>query len=170
MIYLDNAATSCPKPAEVVAAVSEALSDVCANPSRGAYELSLRASRSVLRTRQAVAALFNIKDPSRVVFTLNATHALNLAIKGILADGPSTGWAGPRRSGGGKTHVVTSSLEHNAVARPLAALAAAGVEGTRVPCSSDGVTDPDDVLAAVRPDTALVVLTHASNVLGTVLP
>ena len=169
MIYLDNAATSCPKPAEVVAAVSEALSDVCANPSRGAYELSLQASRSVLRTRQAVAALFNIKDSSRVVFTLNATHALNVAIKGLLAGGPGTR-SGPRRSGAGETHVVTSSLEHNAVARPLAALAAAGVEVTRVPCSSDGVTDPDDVLAAVRPDTALVVLNHASNVLGTVLP
>ncbi|MFH1834214.1 MAG: aminotransferase class V-fold PLP-dependent enzyme [bacterium] len=157
MIYLDNAATSCPKPPEVVAAVAQALSDVCANPSRGAYELSLQASRNLLRTRRAVARLIGIGDESRVIFTLNATHALNIAIKGLVADGA-------------KTHVVTSSIEHNAVARPLAALAASGAEVTRVPCSGDGVTDPDDVLAAVRPDTALVALTHASNVLGTVLP
>jgi len=168
MIYLDNAATSCPKPPEVVAAVSQALSDVCANPSRGAYELSLEASRSLLRTRRALAQLFNIRDESRVVFTLNATHALNIAIKGLLAPDGSIGARRGGRAAG--AHVVTSSIEHNAVARPLAALAKLGVEVTRVPCAADGVTDPDDILAAVRPDTALVVLTHASNVLGTVLP
>jgi cysteine desulfurase family protein len=160
MIYLDNAATSCPKPHEVVEAVTQALSDVCANPSRGAYELSLQASRSLLRTRRAVADLFNIGDESRVIFTLNATHALNIAIKGLLT----------ARRRAARTHVVTSSLEHNAVARPLAALAKAGVEVTRVRCSSDGTTDPDDIIAALRHDTALVVLTHASNVLGTILP
>ena len=155
MIYLDNAATSCPKPQEVVAAVSQALSDVCANPSRGAYELSLLASRSLLQTRQAVARLFNIRDASRVVFTLNATYALNFALKGILRPG---------------MHVVTSSIEHNALARPLATLERQGVEVTRVPCASDGTTDPDDILAAVRPGTGLVAMTHASNVLGTILP
>ncbi len=155
MIYLDNAATSCPKPPEVVTAVSQALSDVCANPSRGAYELSLLASRSLMQTRRAVAGLFNIRDESRVVFTLNATYALNIALKGLL---------------GSRAHVVTSSIEHNALARPLATLERQGVEVTRVPCSSDGTTDPDDVLAAVRADTALVAMTHASNVLGTVLP
>jgi len=155
MIYLDNAATSCPKPQEVVAAVSQALSDVCANPSRGAYELSLLASRNLLQTRRAVARLFNIRDESRVVFTLNATYALNIALKGLLTPG---------------SHVVTSSIEHNALARPLATLERQGVEVTRVPCASDGTTDPDDVLAAVRPNTALVAMTHASNVLGTILP
>jgi selenocysteine lyase/cysteine desulfurase len=176
MIYLDNAATSCPKPQEVVAAVSQALSDVCANPSRGAYELSLVASRSLLHTRMAVARLFNIADPARVVFTLNATHALNIALKGLLAPDGSI-WAtgsAARREGrarpGGPPHVVTSSIEHNALARPLAALERSGVAVTRVPCTTDGATDPDDILAAVRPDTALVALTHASNVLGTVLP
>ena len=178
MIYLDNAATSCPKPREVVQAVEQALSDVCANPSRGAYELSLEASRVLLRSRRAVAALFGIGDESRVVFTLNATHALNLALKGLL------GACEPRRSGGlegldhtgpdggewGRVHVVTSSVEHNAMARPLATLERRGVEVTRVRCASDGSTDPDDILAAVRPDTRLVALTHASNVLGTILP
>ena len=166
MIYLDNAATSCPKPPEVVAAVAQALQDVCANPSRGAYELSLEASRSLLRTRRAAARLFGIRDEARVIFTLNATHALNIALKGLL----SLKTTGGDRIAVGASHVVTSSLEHNSVARPLAVLAARGVDITRVPCSSDGSTDPEDVLAAVRPDTALVVLTHASNVLGTVLP
>jgi len=183
MIYLDNAATSCPKPPEVIEAVTQALEDVCANPSRGVYELSVQASRGLLRTRRAVADLFNIQDESRVVFTLNATYALNIALKGLLAAdraiagttlGPSPGGGadrrGARRAGRAKTHVVTSSIEHNAVARPLAALAKTGVEVTRVPCSSDGTTDPDDILAAVRSDTALVVLTHASNILGTILP
>ena len=165
MIYLDNAATSCPKPPEVVAAVAQALQDVCANPSRGAYELSLEASRSLLRTRRAAARLFGIRDEARVIFTLNATHALNMALKGLL--GSAT--AGRDRAVRTR-HVVTSSLEHNSVVRPLAVLAAQGVEITRVPCGSDGSTDPGDVLAAVRADTALVVLTHASNVLGTVLP
>ena len=162
MIYLDNAATSCPKPPEVVAAVSQALTDVCANPSRGVYELSLQASRSVFRTRQAVAGLFNIRDESRVVFTLNATHALNLAIKGILT--------ARREERATPMHVVTSSIEHNSVARPLATLEQQGLRVTRVACASDGTTDPDDILAAVTDDTVLVVLSHASNVLGTLLP
>lgn len=171
MIYLDNAATSCPKPPEVVAAVSQALQDVCANPSRAAYELSLQASRSLLRTRRAVARLFNIDDESRVVFTLNATHALNLALKGIVGDQTAGAGFGPGGSrSAGRPHIVTSSLEHNSVARPLAALARQGVEVTRVPCAADGTTDAAAVLAAVRPETVLVALTHASNVLGTLLP
>lgn len=169
MIYLDNAATSCPKPPEVVAAVSQALTDVCANPSRGAYELSLKASRSVYQTRRAVARLFNIQDESRVVFTLNATHALNIAIKGVLtAEG---GILEARRAErAANMHVVTSSIEHNSVARPLAAVEKQGVRITRVACSPDGSTDPDDIMAAVTADTVLVVLSHASNVLGTLLP
>lgn len=155
MIYLDNAATSCPKPAEVVEAVARTLTDVCANPGRGAYDDALEAGRILVRTRRAVARLFNIQDEARVVFTLNATHALNLALKGLL-------------TGGG--HVVTSSLEHNAVVRPLAALGPRGVRVTTVPCAADGSTDPADVLKAVTADTRLVVMTTASNVLGTLLP
>ncbi|MBC7292786.1 MAG: aminotransferase class V-fold PLP-dependent enzyme [Thermoleophilia bacterium] len=172
MIYLDNAATSCPKPPEVIEAVTRSLGEVCANPSRGAYEMSVEASRSMLRTRQAVASLFGVSDPSRIIFTLNATHALNLAIKGLVR-AAMDGRPRPRRGGAASphpVHIVTSSLEHNSVARPLAALARQGVEVTRIPCLSDGTTDPDDILRAVRPNTALVVLTHASNVLGTLLP
>ena len=155
MIYLDNAATSCPKPPEVVEAVRRTLVEVCANPGRGAYDDALEAGRIVLRTRRSVARLCNIRDEARVVFTLNATHALNLALKGLLVDGD---------------HVVTSSVEHNAVIRPLAALAHRGVTVTRVRCGADGSTDPGDILAALRHDTRLVVLSSASNVLGTLLP
>jgi cysteine desulfurase family protein len=155
VIYLDNSATSCPKPPSVVEAVRRALTDVCASPGRGAYDTALEAGRIMLRARRTVATLFGVKEEARVIFTLNATLALNLALKGMLTDGG---------------HIVTSSLEHNAVVRPLAALARSGVEVTRVGCAADGTTDPADVLAALRPDTKLVVLTHASNVLGTILP
>ena len=156
MIYLDNAATSCPKPSRVVQAVTHTLEEVCANPGRGAYDTALEAGRTLLHARRAVARLCGIRDESRVIFTLNATQALNMALKGLLAE----------RGG----HVVISSLEHNAVLRPLVALARNGVTFTRVPCAADGSTDPDDVLAALTPATRLVALTHASNVLGTVLP
>src|SRR5680860_996729 len=115
-----------------------------------------RVLRVLLRTRRAVSRLCGISDPSRVIFTMNATHALNMVLKGML-----------RRSPG---HVVCSSLEHNSVLRPLTALAEDGVEFERVPCAADGTTDPADVLAALRPDTRLVVMNHASNVLGTLLP
>ena len=156
MIYLDNAATSCPKPPEVREAVEEALRLHCANPGRGTYDAALEAGRVLLRARRAVSRLCGISDPSRVIFTMNATHALNMVLKGML-----------RRSPG---HVVCSSLEHNSVLRPLTALAEDGVEFERVPCAADGTTDPADVLAALRPDTRLVVMNHASNVLGTLLP
>ncbi|MHB9148933.1 MAG: aminotransferase class V-fold PLP-dependent enzyme [Thermoleophilia bacterium] len=155
MIYLDNAATSCPKPAQVVDAVRRTLTEVCANPGRGAYDDALEAGRILLRTRRSIARLCNIPDEARVIFTLNATHALNLALKGVLGAGG---------------HVVTSSVEHNSVIRPLAALADRGVTTTKVGCATDGSTDPEDILAALRPDTRLVVLSSASNVLGTLLP
>jgi len=155
LIYLDNAATSCPKPPEVIEAVERTLREVCANPGRGAYDEALEAGRILLRARRGVCRLCNISDDSRVVFTLNATHALNLALKGLLREGD---------------HVVTSSIEHNAVVRPLATLSRRGVTVTRAPCGADGVTDPDDILASLTPATRLVALSTASNVLGTLLP
>jgi cysteine desulfurase / selenocysteine lyase len=163
MIYLDNAATSCPKPPEVVEAVTQALSDVCANPSRGAYELSLQAARLLLRTRSLVAELIGVQDESRIIFTLNATHALNLALKGVLRAALASTDERP-------LHVVTSSLEHNAIARPLQVLITEGFEVTRVRCAPDGTTDPEDIMASLRTNTRLVALSHASNVLGTLLP
>jgi len=155
MIYLDNAATSWPKPSEVLAAMAHFLNEVGANPGRSGHRLSIEAGRIVYAAREAVAELFHAPDPLRVVFSLNATEALNLALRGILRPGD---------------HVVTSSMEHNSVMRPLRALEREGVAVTVVPCSPEGELDPTAIEAAIQPNTVLVVLNHASNVVGTILP
>lgn len=149
MIYLDNAATSWPKPAGVGQAMARAL-DEAANPGRGAHGLALNAGRILFRTRRAAARMFGT-SPDRVVLTTSATHALNLVIAGMLRPGD---------------HAVTTDLEHNSVLRPLYASRA---ELSIVP-SERGVVSPGAIAAAIRPDTRLVVVAHASNVLGTVQP
>lgn len=155
-IYLDNAATSFPKPAQVYEAVLDAMRRVGASAGRGTYRLALEADRIVFEARLALARLFNIADPARLVFTANATEALNLALKGLLRPGD---------------HVVTSSVEHNAVWRPLKVLERTrGVRVTTVPCRQDGSMEVADLARALEDDTRLVVLTHASNVVGTLLP
>lgn len=155
MIYLDNAATSWPKPPEVIQAMVHFLERIGANPGRAAHRLSVEAGRIVYAAREAVAELFGVSDPLRVVFTANVTEALNLALQGLLHPGD---------------HVVTSSIEHNSVMRPLRALEAQGVEVTVVPCSSQGFLDVTDLERALRPNTVLIVLNHASNVVGSILP
>ncbi len=155
MIYLDNAATSWPKPPDVVRAMARFLEEVGANPGRSGHRLSVEAGRIVYRTREALAALFDLPDPLRIVFAPNATYALNLTLRGLLRPGD---------------HVITSSMEHNAVMRPLRALEAQGVALTVVPCAADGTLDPEDIRRALRPETTLIVLNHASNVSGTILP
>ncbi|MCS7282672.1 MAG: aminotransferase class V-fold PLP-dependent enzyme [Anaerolineae bacterium] len=155
MIYLDNAATSWPKPPGVLEAMARFLTEVGANPGRSGHRLSVEAGRIVYAAREAVAELFHAPDPLRVVFGLNATEGLNLALRGLLRPGD---------------HVVTSSMEHNSVMRPLRALEREGVEVTVVSCSGEGMLDPGAVLAALRSNTRMVVLNHASNVTGTILP
>ncbi len=155
MIYLDNAATSWPKPPGVVEAIVHFLNDVGANPGRSAHRLAVESGRIVYNAREAVAELFNAPDPLRVVFGSNATEALNLALCGLLRPG---------------AHVITSSMEHNSVMRPLRALERQGVEVTVVQCSPEGFLDPADIEAAIRPHTAIIALNHASNVVGTILP
>ena len=156
MIYLDNAATSWPKPTVVTEAMSRFMLEVGANPGRSAHRLSIEAGRMVYETREAVARLFNLSDPLRVVFGLNATEALNLALWGILRPGDC---------------VLTTSMEHNSVMRPLRALERErSVKVDIVRCSSEGFLDADDVEAALRADTKMIVLNHASNVVGSVLP
>ena len=155
LIYLDNAATSWPKPPEVTEAMVHFMVQVGANPGRSAHRLSVEAARIVYDTREALAELFHILDPLRIVFGYNVTEALNLALRGVLR--PSD-------------HVITSSMEHNAVMRPLRALEEQGVELSVVPCSPEGFLDPDDLEAAIHPETVLIVLNHASNVVGTILP
>lgn len=155
MIYFDNAATSWPKPPGVVEAMVHFMGEVGANPGRAAHRRAIESGRIVYRTRQAIAELLHAADPLRVVFGQNATEALNLALQGILRPGD---------------HVVTSSMEHNSVMRPLRALEAEGVTISVVSCSPEGFLGPSDVEAALRPETAMIVLTHASNVVGTLLP
>jgi cysteine desulfurase family protein len=156
MIYFDNAATSWPKPARVIEAMSHFMTEVGANPGRSAHHLSVQAGRIVYETREALARLFNMDDPLRIVFGLNATEALNLALRGLLRPGD---------------HVVTSSMEHNSVMRPLRALEEQGVvEVEAVPCSSEGFLDPADLEAAIGPHTRMIALNHGSNVVGSLLP
>ena len=155
MIYFDNAATSWPKPPCVAEAMARFLAEVGANPGRAGHRLAVEAARLVYGAREAVAELFHAPDPLRVVFGANATDALNLALLGLLRPGD---------------HVVTSSVEHNSVMRPLRALEAQGVAVTVVPCSAAGELDPEALEAALVPATRMIVLTHASNVCGTLLP
>ena len=155
MIYLDNAATSWPKPREVLKAMTDVLERAGGNPGRSGHLLSIEAARVMYRTREYIANFFNNGDPLRVVFTNNATHAINLVIRGLLKPGD---------------RVVTSSMEHNAVMRPLRDLEKKGLDLCVVPCTSDGCLDFEDVSRAVNANTRLVVINHASNVVGTMLP
>jgi len=153
--YLDNAATSWPKPETVYQAVDHFMREVGATPGRGGHWREEEAARIADEARAALAQLFNAPDPAGIAFTMNATQAINMALKGVLRPGD---------------HVITSSIEHNAMWRPLKALERRGVAVTAVPCAADGTLDPADVAAAIRPNTRLIALLHASNVLGTLLP
>jgi cysteine desulfurase/selenocysteine lyase len=155
LIYFDNAATSWPKPPGVAEAMVQFLEEIGANPGRSAHRLANESGRIVYAAREAVCELLHAPDPLQLAWCQNVTEALNLALKGLLRAGD---------------HVVTSSMEHNSVMRPLRALEDCGIETTVVPCSPQGVLDPTGVEAALRPKTKLVVLNHASNVVGTVLP
>ncbi|MDD5591597.1 MAG: aminotransferase class V-fold PLP-dependent enzyme [Dehalococcoidales bacterium] len=155
MIYLDNAATSWPKPPEVLKAMTEVIERAGGNPGRSGHRLSIAAARAIYDTREAVARFFGISDPLRVIFASNATHAINLALKGMLKPGD---------------HVVASSMEHNAVMRPLRSLEKQGVRLSIIPCSTNGIIDVSEIGRALTPGTKLIVMNHASNVVGTLLP
>lgn len=152
MIYLDNAATTFPKPESVLRAMERLWSEGAGNPGRGGHSFAQRSEQAIREARAAAARLFGASDPDRVIFTLNATDALNMAIKGVVEPGD---------------HAVTTDLEHNSVSRPLEALARAGVISlTRVRSDDAGRIDPAAVREAMTPRTRLVALGHVSNVLG----
>lgn len=155
MIYLDNAATSWPVPDCVQDAMIRFMRDVGANPGRSAHRLANEAEGIRFDARQALADLFGVHDPMRVIFSWNATTALNIAIRGLLEPGD---------------HTIVSGMEHNAVMRPLRALETQGVEITVLPCCCDGTLDPSTLVTAIQPRTRLIVCNHASNVCGTILP
>ena len=154
-LYLDNAATSWPKPQGVALAMRHFLDEVGANPGRSGHRQSIEAARIVYATREAIASLFNAPDPLRVIFGLNVTDGINLALHGLLKPGD---------------HVITSTMEHNSVMRPLHDLEEEGVKVTRLVCNRNGTLDPSNVELAVQPNTRLIALNHASNVCGTLLP
>lgn len=154
-MYLDNAATSYPKPEKVYEAVLHAMREVGASPGRGGYRRSLEAGRILFQAREAVAGLFSIADSARIIFTQSATGALNLALQGTLAAGD---------------HVITTSMEHNSLLRPLYALRNKGVELTIVPAGPDGVVLVEDVRRAVQANTRMIAVSHVSNVCGAIQP
>jgi cysteine desulfurase / selenocysteine lyase len=155
-IYFDNAATTFPKPSGMSAAMACFQDISAANPGRSGHRMSIEAGRVLYDTRAGLASLFGIKDPLRIAFTLNATMALNIALLGLLKPGD---------------HVITTSMEHNSVARPLRWLESTGVALTIVQADSmTGEVKAEDIIAAINPATKLVAMTHASNVTGTIMP
>ncbi len=156
MIYLDHSATSFPKPEPVYTFMDRLYRSHGVNPGRSGFDLSIEAGQLVQQTRELLTGLFGGDDPDRLCFGYNATDALNLAIRGLVGAGD---------------HVVTTTLEHNSVLRPLHQLEQqGGVAVDRVPCDASGFVDPDDIAGRLRPNTRLVVVNHASNVIGTVQP
>ncbi len=154
-IYLDNAATSFPKPEEVPMAVYDYMTKLGTNVNRGGYATAYDTESVVFECRELIGALFHAPDYKNVVFTRNITESMNVVLKGLLHSGD---------------HVIVSSMEHNAVMRPIRQLEKKGVSFTRVQCESDGSLKPEKLSSCLRPDTKAVVMTHASNVFGTMLP
>ena len=155
-VYLDNGATSFPKAPGVGEAMARYINEIGANINRGAYKQASDAGMAVLDTRTALAALFGFGGgEDHVVFTPGATAGLNLLLQGYLREGD---------------HVIVSSMEHNAVMRPLVALADKGVSFSRIPADENGLTNAGDILPLFRPNTRLVLVSHASNVCGALFP
>lgn len=154
-IYLDNAATTFPKPEEVYRAVDRTLRGVGVASGRGGHRQGIEAARIVMEAREAVAALIGAGDSSRIIFTHSTTEALNMAVKGVLKPGD---------------HVISTSMEHNSLARPLHSAIETGVEITWVNGDNAGYVAADDIIAAIKPSTQLVAMTHCSNVTGAVNP
>lgn len=154
-VYLDNGATSFPKAPGVGEAMLDYVNNIGANVNRSTYEASSEAEMVLIECRERLCTLFGTEDITHAVFTPGMTAGLNMLLKGFLSPGD---------------HVIVSSLEHNAMMRPLRQLEAQGAEFSRIPADSRGITDPKDILPLIRPNTRLVAIMHASNVCGTLLP
>ena len=154
-IYLDNASTTFPKAPTVATAMSDYITNRGININRGSYALAYDVEDTIYTTRQRLNTLFNGHDPSHVVFTQNVTMSLNMVIKGLLKAGD---------------HVLVSSMEHNAVMRPLTQLLDKGITFDTIPCDSTGSIQMDSIEPLIRPNTVALILNHASNVCGTIQP
>ncbi|WP_270851191.1 aminotransferase class V-fold PLP-dependent enzyme [Clostridium tertium] len=153
MIYLDNAATSFPKPSKVYEEVLNCMKNYCANPGRGSHDMAIISAMKVMETRNLICELFNIKDPFNLIFTSNATEALNIAIKGVLKNGD---------------HVISTVIEHNSVLRPLNSMEKQGVEITLVGVDKAGYVNPLDIKNEIKKNTKIIIINHISNVLGSI--
>ncbi|MBZ2175684.1 aminotransferase class V-fold PLP-dependent enzyme [Schnuerera sp. xch1] len=155
MIYFDNAATSFPKPDVVYDSIMKAMKEYGANPGRSGHKLALRIGREIFETRELLAKLFNVGNPMNIIFTSNCTESLNLGIKGVLKRGD---------------HVITTSMEHNSVLRPISVLKSQGVEVTIIEGDSMGRIDPSKIKKNIKENTKLIINTHVSNLTGTIMP
>lgn len=153
MIYLDNAATSFPKPSKVYEEVINCMKNYCANPGRGSHNMAIKSALKVMESRNLISEIFNIRNPFNIVFTHNATEALNIAIKGLLKKGD---------------HVISTVLEHNSVLRPLNSMAKHGVEVTLISSDKAGFINPLDIKDEIKFNTKAIIINHASNVLGSI--
>lgn len=153
MIYLDNAATSFPKPSEVYNEVLKCMKSYAANPGRSSYDMAIKAASKIIETREEICKLFNIPSPFNLIFTSNATEALNIGIKGVLEKGD---------------HVISTVIEHNSVLRPLHSLSENGVEVTLVSADKAGYVNIRDIKEVINKNTKMVIINHVSNVLGSV--
>ncbi len=154
MIYLDNAATSFPKPAETLDYLTNFVTNIGGNPGRSGHALSLEAARIIFEAREKLTAFIGMKESERLIFTQNGTESLNMALLGLLKE---------------NDHVVTTTMEHNSVMRPLEFLRSSrGISYTAVACSREGFLDLDDLRPAVKRNTRAVIINHGSNVTGAV--
>ena len=154
MIYFDNGATSYPKPKGMTAAMEECILKYCGNPGRSGHYMSMKTGEEVYEARKKIAKVFGIKEVERLIFTKNTTEALNLGIIGFLNEGD---------------HVITTSMEHNSVLRPLKSLEKKGITHTIVSGDAKGLIKPEQIQRKIRDNTKLIITTHASNVTGTIL-
>jgi len=153
MIYLDNAATSFPKPSEVYEEVLNCMKNYGANPGRGSHDMSVKSALKIMDTRALICELFNIPSPFDLIFTSNATESLNIAIKGALKRGD---------------HVISTVIEHNSVLRPLHSLSKRGIEITLVGVDKAGYVNFNDIKKGIKRNTKMIIINHTSNVLGSI--
>lgn len=155
-VYLDNSATTYPKPEDVYYSVFNYMKNIGANPGRGGYTNALEGDRIIFSCREALMKLFNFNKLENVIFTSNITQSLNVVLKSVIKDG----W-----------HIITSSVEHNSVMRPLFSIKEKkNIEVDIIKCSKDGTINIEDFEKSIKPNTKLVVFTHASNVIGSIQP
>src|SRR5699024_10819739 len=152
-IYLDNGATSYPKAPNVAESMSNYILNIGTNVNRGAYDLSYETENTVFETRELLCKLFNFNKPENIIFTKSVTESMNVLIKGLLKE---------------KDHVIVSSMEHNAVMRPLNSFGDK-VEYTRIQCNQLGELHIEDLEKTIKPNTKAIIMSHGSNVSGTIL-